>query len=281
MGQVWVVIDGNYLCHRAYHAFPELSYEDVRTGVVYGFLQDILQLRDRNQTDRFVFAFDHGKGIREYRYPFYKESRRLRKVDQTDEEEERLSDLSEQITKMKTEYLSDLGYHNVFFRDGYEADDIIASVIKQLPPDDEAIVVSADKDLYQCLSDEVSVYAPRTKFWHNLKWFWKQYQIDPCEWVDVKAIAGCSSDDVPGVDGVGDYTACAYLRGDKLNKGIKERIEEFKKTKQYKQNLDIVRIPYRGCPNYQLAVDSVSPEQWKKLTKRLGIRKLPELSLRG
>ena len=280
MNQVWVLIDGNNLCWRAYHAHKDLSYQDVKTGMIYGILNDILTLRRLCQTNRFVWCFDHGRGIREYRYPFYKESRRIRKITpENEKEEERKSEVRQQIERVRTEYLPGLGYHNIFWRDGYEADDIIASVVTQLPDGDEAVIVSSDKDLYQLVSEDVTVYEPRTKFWHNLKWFWKKYGIDPMEWKYVKAIAGCSTDDVPGVEGVGDLKASAFLRNElpdtPFGEETRRKIKEFRKTTQYKQNLDIVKIPYKGCPVFQLAVDSVDVDAWKKLCKRLGIRKLP------
>jgi 5'-3' exonuclease len=108
-----------------------------------------------------------------------------------------------------------LGFKNLFFQDGYEADDLIATtVMSHLPLDNTRnVVISSDDDLLQLLG-YCDLYSINKKQEMNLKAFQEKYGLsDPRTWAEVKTLAGCTSDKVPGLPGVGEKTAIKYLTG--------------------------------------------------------------------
>jgi 5'-3' exonuclease len=143
-----------------------------------------------------------------------------------------------------------------------------------IPKEDDIILITADKDMYQCLSDRVIIWEPRTRNVITIAGFIKAYGINPDQWAEVKAIAGCGTDDVVGVRGVGEATAIAYIRGD-LKPGKKlQAIQEAYRSGLVKQNRRLVRLPYRGCPVFELSTDEVTADKWATLANRLGMRSL-------
>ena len=135
-----------------------LSYGGNATGVVYGFLKDIITLKKRFETNYIVFCWDYGKGIRKLISSDYKSNRHKDKEDDDFE-----ISFKKQVTLLRTEYLKQIGFRNIFYQDGYESDDIIASVCRNLPDGDKGIIVSADHDLYQLLTANISMYNPQKK----------------------------------------------------------------------------------------------------------------------
>lgn len=279
--RTWILLDTTYLCHRAYHSTGTLSYEGNPTGVIYGILRDIDILRKRFASERFVFCFDHGKGIREQRFPFYKEKRR---ADVSEEYEQKQEILQPQVEKLKFEVLGRIGYRNIFMQNGYEADDIIASIIKShiTSNEDHFIIVTGDTDMYQLIRDSdasvkssVAVYHPRNDQWVTKKTVFDAYGIDPhVYWAGVKAVAGCSTDEVPGVAGVGEKTAAKYFAG-KLNKSPKfKEIKKFLQSKEGFRNYQLVRLPFAGVKEFDLRDDERDERAYRKLLSEYGIKSL-------
>lgn len=279
--RTWLLLDCNYLCHRAHHVFGKLSTSRGNaTGVVYGVMKDIQILMDEHATDRVAFCFDHGKGIRETKVPTYKESRRNRTF--TEEEQVAYKNLREQIDLLKTEYLPNrLGLKNVFYEDGYEADDIIASLVYyslgEAHRRDNAIVVSADRDLLQLVWKETSVWNPTTKKMVTYQSFVDDFDISPGDWCRVKALAGCSSDDIKGVPGIGEKTAAKFF-AETLSKKHKTftAANEFIQTDQYKTNLLLTTLPYPGTPKFNLRTEKIDPRKWKSLATELEMSSLKD-----
>lgn len=265
----YVLFDVNYLGYRALYSTGTLSYHDDPTGVLYGVFREIQAAKQKFPTSRFVFCFDHGKGIREQMYSGYKETRRKKKL--TDEEIHSLNGMQEQIRGLKLTYLDRAGFSNVLFHGGYEADDLIASVcLNCLREQDTAVIYSDDKDLYQLLTPNVSIYKPRTQVMYGYNQFRKEYRIKPSDWAAVKAIAGCVSDDVHGVEGVGEITALKYVRKELeiTNKKFRD-IESGRKL--WKKNLPIVKLPLAGCKIPTLAKDTWTREKWEDLLGGFGM----------
>lgn len=272
MSRTWLLLDGNYLAYRAFFALGDLSHKEVPTGVLYGFFRDISVLMERFATNHIAFAFDHGVGIREKTYPIYKAKRRMG-VQLTEKELQRLDTFKQQIWKLKEDFLTSVGWKNVYFHKGYEADDVIASMVRDLPTDDEAIIVSADKDMWQLVKRNVSCYNPQTKKSVTLESFYAEWNLQPISWRDVKAIAGCTSDNVPGVEGVGEITAAKYLTG-KLTGKKAQAIIDFRNSLLYNRNANLVYLPYTGTPFYKLQEDKLDVKAWKELMRDLGIKSL-------
>lgn len=270
----WIVLDMNYLCYRAFFSMGNLSWQEEPTGVIFGVMKDIEKLQEEIGSTEMVYCFDHGKGLREQAYPWYKETRRKRKLDE--EQYSNLEKFRSQVEKLKMEYLDKMGFGNIFFQKGYEADDIIASVVNQLDNNEKAVIVSADKDLYQLLSNRVSIFGPQTKIRTTKEMFVREYGIFPREWPRVKAIAGCSTDDIPGIRGVGEKTAALFLNGgmSKTHSKYKE-IKKFCASPDYIRNLSLVRLPYAGTNNYVPVEDTQNTQKrWNAIAERLGMKSL-------
>jgi 5'-3' exonuclease len=267
----WLVLDCNYLCWRAWHTTGQLSYRGKGTGVVYGFLREVLTLQELHATDRFVFCFDHGRAkslLRRAIYPTYKLNREEK--DFTKEQEQEFNEVRRQMSDLRKLILPGLGFKNIFCEKGFEADDLIASVVLNLKRDDQAIIVGADKDLYQLLSQDVFIWNPTTGVAVTQNSFSKKYGVTPTQWVDVKAMAGCTSDNVCGIKGVGEITACKFLNG-KLFEGRAFQLI-VKGNKIWKRNKLVVKLPYPGTPKFKLRKDKVGQDKWRELAQRLGFR---------
>lgn len=266
----WLVIDAPYLCHRAFHSMGNLSYGEAMTGTLFGFLREVITLKDLFQPDHFVFCFDAGTSKRREKYPKYKRSRRTK--ERTPEEQELYQQMQKQMRLLRYEHLKGLGFSNVFYQIGYEADDIIGHLCWEDHP--QIIIVSCDHDLYQLLSPRVSIWNVQTSTMLTDESFRAECEIEPSQWVDVKAMAGCSTDDIQGIKGVGEITACKYLRGE-LKKGVK-----FDSIVQndhiWRRNLELVRLPLPGLNPERLQVkkDQVSQSKWVELCNRYGFQSL-------
>ena len=271
MKRRYLILDCNYLAHRAKHVFGELSDKGSATGVVYGFLKDILTLRERFDTNRFIFCWDYGKNLREKAYPLYKQNRRVKVLEDDEQEFENAFRL--QVDQLRGIYLHTIGYRNIFYQEGYESDDVIAIACQNLVPDlEEGIIVTADQDLFQLIRRNIDWYNPRSKELVTKVRFEKTFGISPRKWAKVKAIAGCTSDNVKGIEGVVNKTAIQYLRKElkKTTKAYKNIKAGWKNT--VLRNRTLVELPYKGTKPIRLVEDKVTQKGWDKVTKALGMR---------
>lgn len=269
-----IVVDTNYLAHRAFHAMGELRHEDILTGPIFGVFQDIVQLQQTLGTGPMAFAFDYGgKGHRGAVYPEYKLGRRERHAAEDDTAKDIRREFNREVKRMRTRYLPAAGFRNTFAEKGFEGDDIIASIVTRW--EGEAVIVGSDEDLWQLLRPGVTMYNPTTRKVMTDVLFTRQWGIQPAEWPSVKAWAGCSSDDVHGVPGVGPKTAVKYLTG---------TLPRHHKTyaamtatgglATYNRNIKIVRLPYPGTPEYTIQPDEVTEERWKEVANMLGMKSM-------
>lgn len=270
--KTWLVLDVHYLCHRAFHSMGNLSHGSRATGVVFGFLKTITSLKDEFQTDRFAFCFEHPHLFRRDVFPAYK--RRRHSVERTQEEKAAYESLVIQINELRLRYLPKIGFKNIFSFRGMESDDVMAQIARSSPAD-EVILVTADTDLFQSLRKNVSIYSPQKKKLISKKWFIRQYGIRPKQWATVKAIAGCSSDEVPGIRGVGELTALRHLRGE-LGKTTKayQAITSSDGWRIVLRNLPLVELPYEGCPQPHLVEDKISRAGWMEVCGTLGMKSM-------
>lgn len=269
---VYLLFDVNNLCHRAFHTTGSLSHKGIVTGVLFGVFRDILFLQELHQTENIIFCFDSGESIRKSIYPAYKANR---KPPLTEKEAEAKETLYQQIEKLRTKWLPALGYRNILQDMGYEADDLIASVCVDLHSTDEAVVVSSDQDLYQLLSGRVRIWNPHKKKTITIQSFKKEYGIHPYHWPKVKAIAGCSSDNIKGIKGVGEKTAIKFhlgtLRGTKTWENIMEG------NNQIEKNLRLTRLPLFQTPHFSFVKDEVTNDKWYEVLEKLGMKSLRKM----
>jgi 5'-3' exonuclease len=281
MERTFLILDVNFLCYRNFYAMGRLSYDGIKTGVIYGFLRDLAGMQDRFMCDRLVFCFDHGAPLRQRIYRGYKLNRHgPQSIDMmSNEEKTARQQLTHQVDLLMMDYLPRIGYKNVLYEKGYEADDIIASVSENLSDDDTGIIVSADRDLFQLIRFNVSVWKPGNfkvpPVMTTLQSFKRKFGISPRHWAHVKAIAGCSTDEIPGVGGVGEITAIKYLNG-----GLKEDSKAYQTIRSDRgrsivhRNRPLVELPLKGTPVFNLVDDKVTQTGWQDVCELLGIRSL-------
>lgn len=268
----WLIIDAPYLCHRAKYVFGDLSYEGSATGVIYGVLKDVLSFQKRFKTDKVIFCWDSKYSIRKTIYPQYKQNRTHKEYTK----EEIAFDLQfrEQIKKLRKVYIPLIGWKNNFIQTGYEADDLIASICSHFDDEDEAVIISADQDLFQLIRPFISMFNPQTKKETTLQSFREEYKTVPMGWIHAKAIAGCSSDNIDGIAGVGINTAIKYILGElKPSRKLQAIIDGKKITDR---NWDLVCLPLQGTSTFTLQKDKFSKQGWQEVCTLLGMKSLKE-----
>ncbi|HDY87728.1 MAG TPA: hypothetical protein ENH82_06360 [bacterium] len=278
MNKKWLILDCNFLCHRLKHAMGGLSHDNAPTGVIYGFLKSIPMYQEMFDTPRIVFCWDSKTSKRNKLFPGYKANRPNRLEKMNDEEIIFETEFRYQMQMLRRKYLKIIGFQNVFCQKGYEADDLIASVCNNLSEcvyRDEAIIITSDQDLYQCLRPNISIYNPNKRKRMTAQGFQKKYGIKPARWAMVKCIAGCSTDNVPGVKGVGEITAIKYLLGD-LKASAKAHLSIIapKGMKAICKNRRLVVLPFVGTRVFQLKKDELSADGWRSVIRSLGLKSI-------
>lgn len=268
---LWLVLDCSYLCHRTMHVFGPAA-ASLDNGILFGFLRDVVFLQKQFNPQGIVFAFDSRDSKRKAVDSAYK--RRRKKTDLSEEEKLVWNDFYGQVRELRRDVLPALGFQNVLVQKGYEADDIVASVVlDSMPSYDTAIIVSSDQDLYQLLSSRVSIWNPHQKRMFTKDWFMQTWQLQPPNWAQVKAIAGCSGDDVEGIKGIGEKTAALWVRG-----VLKPQSAAYKKISDQiavlTKNLPLVSLPFEGCRTFDLQADSISSKTWDQTVVSLGMESL-------
>ena len=277
MTNTWLILDTNYLCHRARYSMGDLSYQGSPTGVIYGVINTVLLLQKQFNTNKLLFCFDSKYSKRQKIYPQYKANRTNRKP-MSDEEKEFEKQFHQQIVKLRRDYLPTIGYRNIFQQKGYESDDIIARLVRQLR-DDDIIIITADQDMFQCIRSNVRIFNPHKKQMMTRHTFIRMYGIDPSLWGKVKSIAGCSTDNVKGIPGIGEKTAIAYLQG-RMNTATKT----YQKIRQWKLDVrmsskrsliaSMVMLPFPGTKRCVLKKDRISITGWNTVCRQLGFKSL-------
>ena len=225
-----VLVDGNNLLFRSYYATAYTgnimrNKEGFPTNGVYGFVNMINKIISEEKPEYMMVAFDIGKTFRHEKYERYKDGRR----ETPDDLKVQFPVAKKILTAMEIKYLECAGY---------EADDIIGTISMwcEKDPEYEALIVSSDKDLLQLISDETVVKLLKTKdyIWMDKKTFNDTYGFDPIHMIDLKALMGDSSDNIPGVKGIGEKGAIKLVSEYKTIDNIYENIDKIKGATQIK-----------------------------------------------
>ena len=244
-----ILVDCNNVAYIAHYSSGELSVDDIRTGVIFGFLRTVFSIADRFDTNQFIFCWDSKQSFRKKIYPEYKAKRREREQQMTREELVGLREARLQFVALRRYVLPYMGFGNVFMRVGYEADDLIADVVKR-NREETFCIISSDNDLYQLLGYNVFMFNNVTKAKMTAKRLRLEYGISYKKWALAKAIGGCTGDGVAGIVGAADpksnprSKALQYMRGE-LTKGVVfDRIESTEGRKIIRRNKALVKLPY-------------------------------------
>lgn len=217
-----ILVDGNNLLFRSYYAtaysgnFMKNS-KGFPTNALYGFTNMINKIINEECPTYMIVAFDKGKTFRHEKYEQYKDGR----IEMPDELKVQFPLAKELLTHMGIKY---------YECDNYEADDIIGTFAKYCDEEEDFIgtIVSSDKDLLQLISHDVDIKLLKQKDYirYNEKSFKDAYGIEPINIIDLKALMGDSSDNIPGVKGIGEKTALKLLHDYKTLNGVYDNLDK-------------------------------------------------------
>ena len=224
MSSELMLIDGHSILNRAFYAIPPLTAPDgTPTGAIYGFLNILFKFIDEEKPNKLIVAFDRSEPT--FRHEKYKEYKGTRKsMDH---------DLRVQVPLIK-DVLKSMNI-TIAEKPGYEADDIIGTLSKRMSANGEKVViVSGDKDLLQLLDDNITMKNPKTRAGkttvdtYTPAELYEEYGVTPEEFVDLKALMGDTSDNIPGAKGIGPKTAMPLIAEYHTVENLLDHIDDIK-----------------------------------------------------
>lgn len=197
-----LVLDGNSILNRAFYGIKLLTTKDGRyTNAIYGFMNILMKLEEEVTPDAVAVTFDlKSPTFRHKLYDGYKANRKGMPAE-----------LAEQMPVLK-ELLTALGY-KIVTKEGFEADDIIGTLSAHIDTDDRCYIATGDRDSLQLVRENVQVLLASTKMGraetnvYDIARIQAEYGVTPRQMIDIKALMGDSSDNIPGVAGIGKKTA--------------------------------------------------------------------------
>ena len=279
MRDTFLIVDGNSLMHRAFHALPLMDYNGVYTNAVHGFLNMLLRCIRERAPRYCAVAFDeHAPTFRHTEYAEYKAGR-ARTPDE----------LRGQFDIIK-EVLSAMGF-GVLSLTGYEADDILGTLSQQcIQRDLSALLLTGDRDALQLVSDDVTLLLTRKGISDieectpdRVKELWG---VTPEQITDLKGLMGDSSDNIPGIPGVGEKTAVKLLaqyetlenvlaHGDEIKGKLGEKVRSNADSARFSKWLATIRrdapidVHYDDC-------DANHPEKGVSVLYKYGLVSLAQ-----
>lgn len=233
MSEKIVLIDGHSILNRAFFGVPPLTNsEGLHTNAVYGFLNIMFKILDEEKPDYLTVAFDRSEPtFRHQMFDAYKGTRKPM-----------AQELREQVPVMK-EVLQAMGI-KIVEMPGYEADDLLGTIAGMAEVQGmDVSIISGDRDLLQLATEKVKIRIPKTKrTGTEIEDYYaadvvERYQVTPKEFIDVKALMGDSSDNIPGVPGIGEKTATNLIVAYKSIENAYAHLEEIT-PKRAKTNLE-------------------------------------------
>jgi len=244
-----VLIDGNALVHRAYHALPKLTTKKGElVNAVYGFISILLKVLNDLKPDYVAATFDlAGPTFRHEEFKDYKATR----VRAPQELYDQLSRVKQVLTALNVP---------IYEQQGFEADDVIGTLARQASEekkeDVETIIVTGDLDTLQLVNEKVKVYTLKKGINDTILYDEKavcgRYGLSPEQMPDFKGLKGDPSDNIPGVPGVGDKTAADLLKEydtienlyenvGLLPQKIGDKLEEYKEQAAFSKYLATIK----------------------------------------
>ena len=236
-----LLIDGHSILNRAFYGVPDLTNSaGLHTNAVYGFLNMLFKVMEEEKPDYLLIAFDlKEKTFRHKMFEAYKGTRKPMPVE-----------LHQQVPVIK-QVLAAMNI-TIVTKAGYEADDILGTLAFQAEKAGlEVTIMSGDRDLLQLATKKIKISIPKTKkgvteienyYWDNVI---DLYSVNPREFIDVKALMGDASDNIPGVTGIGEKTASKIIAQYHSIENAYEHIEELTPNKarlSLQAEYDIARL---------------------------------------
>ena len=236
-----VLIDGLSILNRAFFGLPDLTNsEGLHTNAIYGFLNILFRILEEEKPQHLAVAFDVSKPT--FRHEMYKEYKGTRKG--------MADELRQQVPVMK-EMLRAMGVC-VYEQPGYEADDVLGTVAKIAQQEGMRVsIISGDRDLLQLATDKIQIRIPKTKKGGTeIENYYaadvlEHYQVTPKQFIDVKALMGDASDNIPGIPGVGEKTATKIIAEYDSIENAYAHVDEIKPNKaqeSLRDNYEIAQL---------------------------------------
>ncbi|MBA3531750.1 MAG: DNA polymerase I [Ardenticatenales bacterium] len=221
-----VLLDGHSLAYRAYHALPEemATTSGEQTNATFGFTSMLLEVLEREKPEYIAVAFDLGKTWRHERYVEYK-GHRLKAPDGMHDQMRRIQEM------VRTFNIP------IFTAAGWEADDVLGTLARQAEEQGaDVVIVTGDTDAHQLVTEHVYAQTSGFRFREFTTYdpdaIRAKYELDPRQLIDYKALLGDTSDNIPGVAGVGKKTATTLVQQYSSLEGIYEHLSEIKGAMQ-------------------------------------------------
>ena len=222
------IIDGHALAYRQYHALPVQGFRTSAgepTNATFGFTRVLLDILQNDKPQYLAVSFDRGLSGREELFAEYK-GHRDKMPDDLEPQIERIQQVVETFNIP------------VMALEGYEADDVIGTVVRLAEEMGvETRIITGDRDILQLLTPHVSVQLPK-RGEQDIVWditmFREEYELEPWQLVELKGLMGDSSDNIPGVKGIGQKTGTKFLVEYETIDGLYAHIDEIKGANQKK-----------------------------------------------
>lgn len=241
MSEKLVLIDGHSILSRAFYGVPELTNsKGLHTNAVYGFLNIMFKIIEEEKPAYLLVAFDVKAPT--FRHDLYQEYKGTRKP-MPQELHEQVPVLKEVLEAMQIKIIE---------KAGYEADDVLGTLAKQGEKEGmQVALISGDRDMLQLATERIMIRIPKTK-WGNTeienyyaKDVVEKYNVTPFEFIDLKALMGDSSDNIPGVPGIGEKTASALIAQYKSIENVYDNVEQImpnRAREALKKNPELARL---------------------------------------
>lgn len=207
MSQKILLVDGHSIANRAFFGLPPMSYNGIPTGAILGFFNILFRTIDDEKPDQLAIAFDLNKPT--FRHKMFEDYKGTRSP--------MLPELREQIPRIR-KMLEEAGCA-IVTKEGYEADDVLGTLAKKHGADgDSVVILSGDRDLLQLVDDQVTVRLPKTKKNGSEVEIYRPedvqeaYGVTPDGFLQMKALMGDASDNIPGIPSIGEKTAAKIVQ---------------------------------------------------------------------
>jgi len=199
MAEIYL-IDGSNILYRAYYAIGKLETSTgLQTNAILGFFNTLFKLLKKHKIQYICIFFDMGKPtLRHIKFQNYK----IKRKPMPDELESQIPIIKEILNYLGIRY---------FEKEGYEADDIIATFTEKFKKDHKVLIVTGDKDILQLIEENVNVINPVNEEVKDINYIKKNFTFTPEKIIDFLALAGDTSDNIPGIPGIGEKTALKLL----------------------------------------------------------------------
>jgi len=259
------LVDANYIAYRGVYGLFQAPITEIENAMLYSFMKTLVSIgkgikvgdKQRLKPSNMILCWDSKHNYRKMLYPPYK-----KKPNNLTDHQERVLDSVRVTFPRLREWMSRINIPGYIFA-GYEADDVIAAFTKQFK--ERFIIITRDEDLYQLLDERVSIYkmVKGEKKLYTVDTFTRTYGVEPRAWAYIKALGGCTSDNIPGLQGIGEKTAVRIVSDGHFTPAIAGKIADSQDKLRLFERL--TRLPLDNRRFEGLSIEKKEPN-WDAFT---------------